>query len=221
MFFQPQTNWKVPNPMLPWDDVVRAIQQHRMANPRFAAQWSTETEDIEAELDAFTCLRISFNPNYCTGGSFPKARTPLPGRAVAGSRFAGIGKRVGAAVENVRKLYSGVGVLLDWVGSGGKVVSQEQANARATVCADCPKNELGGIESFFTAPAAEKIRKQLALKNEMELRTPLDDRLGTCTVCLCRMSLKVWVPLEHVVKKLKPEWRAELPEHCWVVKESA
>lgn len=211
--------------MMDFDTVVRQIQQHRVANPRFAQKWATDIESIGNELDLFTCIRIANNPNYCTGGSPPKAARPPLGLRVAGSRSGGIVQRAAAVVERVavkaKKYYSGVGVLLSWVGSGGKVVTQEQAEARAKVCSECPKNQPGDLDSIFTAIAAEKIRAHLALKNEMDLHTGYDDKLHVCQACLCVCSLKVWVPIGHVLERLKPEMKDELHESCWILKESA
>lgn len=217
-YFQPQTHWHVPNPMLEWDVVVRQIQQHRLANPRFSNLWSTQIEEIEKDLDLFTCIRIANDPHYCTGGPIPKAMRPPRGR-VAGAIEA-VGRSAGAVVEKAKKYVSGVGVLLSWLGSGGKAVSQEQAEKRAAVCAVCPKNEPGGLDSFFTAIAAEKIRSQLALRNEMEMKTSYDSRLNVCTACLCQTKLKVFVPIGHVLSRLKPEMKSELHPDCWILKET-
>lgn len=191
------------------------IRSHRLANPRF--NLATDVDAIGNELDLFTCVRIANNPAYCTGGPVPKAQRPPRGR-VAGVAQAVV-ESAGAVVEKAKKYVSGVGVLLSWLGSGGKAVSQEQAEKRAAVCAVCPKNEPGGLDSFFTAIAAEKIRSQLALRNEMDMKTSQDTKLNVCTACLCQTKLKVHVPIAHVLARLKPEMKSQLHQDCWILKE--
>lgn len=57
MFYQPQTKWNAPQPTIDsFDQTVKRIQQHRLANPQ--AGLSTEWEDIEADLEAFTNARL-------------------------------------------------------------------------------------------------------------------------------------------------------------------
>lgn len=195
-----------------FDQVVDEVIAHRQKNPRFGM--STDRVTVENELDFFTCARLKWDPNYCSGGPGGKALRPPQAAAVGAVR-----SRVGAAVEKVQKYVSGLGVLLGWLGDGGKAVPPETSWRRAGVCVGCPRNEPGDWESFFTGLAAEKIRQQLGVRNEMNLSTPLDDKLNICTACLCCLKLKVHTPLAHVVKKLKPEMRAELDGRCWILDE--
>lgn len=224
-FFQPQSQWPPTQEMfagLTFDQVVIKIAQHRAANPRFGL--STDLDDIANELDYFTCVRLKFDPNYCVGGPpgapLGKAQAPLPPVRPVGQPFKPAPSARGAVAAEVKKvtrLVSGVGVLLDWIGSGGHAVDPALATKRANVCVGCPMNQKGGWEHFFTGPAADIIRKQLTLKNEMQLQTTLDKQLSVCDACGCELTLKVWVPLEYVLKKLTPEISIKLDPRCWIL----
>lgn len=221
-FYQPSTNWPKSQAELAgltFDQVCQRIQAHRAANPRF--QLSTDLEVIAAELDEYTCTRLKFDPNYCTGGgAYPKAPRPMLRLPAPGASQGGKDAVAGAEpIGKIRKLTLGIGVLIDLFGSGARSVSQDLANQRAAVCVQCPKNTPGGWETFFTGPAANKIKQFMQLKNEMELKTPLDTQLHVCNACLCHLQTKVWVPISHILKKLQPEMRNELWEKCWIRKE--
>lgn len=222
VWFQPQTQWPKSQSELAgltFDQVVERIIQHRQANPRFRQNWTVDPEAVGEELDLFTCVRLKYDPNYCTGGgTAPKAWPPLQ----AGGLFGRVGRSAAAVVERGRKYLSGVSVLLDWLGSGGHTVMREVAESRASICAACPKNQdMGTIDEVFTTEAAARLKRFLALKNEMKLETSQDARLKTCAACLCKPELKVWTPIGHVLKRLKPEQEAELDPKCWIKAEKA
>lgn len=207
-YFQPQTGWSAP-PGLTFEQVVTEIIKHRKANPRFPLP--TDFDTVAEELDEYTCLRIGGDPNYVASmGTIPKGAS-LPPRP----RAAGVAGVVGAA----KKIGAGVGVLIDWLGSGAKPVESELATARAKVCSDCPQNQQGDFTRWFTVPASNQIRQQVEIKNEMKLATPFDERLHVCEACLCPMKLKVWVPMEYILARLPVESRAALDPRCWMISE--
>lgn len=217
-YFESKTNWpKNPKSVFSgktFDEAVAMIVQHRLANPRFAHQWSTDPSIVADELDRFTCLRLANNPNYCSGG----AAVPQGGASKKGIRqtFATIkAASVGAAVA-VKKVVAGAGVLLDWLGEGAKPVAQELANKRAEICSTCPQNVKTDLTSFFTVPAANMIRQQIEIRGEMKLSTPFDAKLGICQACACPLTLKPHVQLSYILKKLSPEVRAKLDPRCWM-----
>lgn len=212
-FFEPKTGW-VSTPGFTFDQVVDEIIRHRRANPRFNGQWNVEPEAVAVELDEYTCVRIAMDPNYCTPGvaltaSFSQGRVPLP-------LWPGLANRTVAAVT---KTMAGIGVLLDWLGAGGQAVPKEQSEARATICPTCPKNQPGDWTSHFTGPAIERLRKQLAIKNDLGLTTTHDAELRVCSVCWCHLALKVHTPIKHIAAHLKPDMKAELPDFCWIRRE--
>lgn len=209
-YFQAATGWSA-RPGATFDEVVTELIAHRAANPRFNLPLDRET--VSAELDEYTCIRIANNPEYCMGGIIPKAPLPPPWPA----RAAG---KLGVAVAAGSKVIAGVGVLLDWLGEGAKPVDAGLAETRARICSDCPQNQPGDLTSFFTAPASDMIRKQIEMKYEMKLETPFDSKLGVCRICACPLRTKTWTPIEHVLKHLKPELKTQLPDFCWMIKET-
>lgn len=108
-------------------------------------------------------------------------------------------------LEKAEKYRNGARVAVDWLGSGGIVVSQELAQKRADVCHICNHNK---SESTFQHRLSESIHAVIEIKNGLELH--VNGELGVCDVCLCMTSCKVWVPIEHLLKA-----GDELPSHCW------
>jgi hypothetical protein len=61
IFFSPQTNWSMPNPVsVTFDQACILILKHRQANPAIAASHnlSTDKASIAAELIKFTRARL-------------------------------------------------------------------------------------------------------------------------------------------------------------------
>ena len=127
---------------------------------------------------------------------------------------------VAALAGSVKRLGAGIGVLVDWVGSGGKPVSVAIAVSRAAVCKDCPKNKKSAWTEWATAPIAAKIKDQLGMCETMRLSTPYDADLHTCSACLCWLPLKVWTPLEHITDHMSNEVKADLHPSCWILHEA-
>lgn len=214
LFFEARTNWS-STPGFTFDQTVEEIIRHRLANPRFASQWNTDVDTVAEELDAYTCVRIAMDSNYCSGGSPNFPSVPLTPRPWPGL------PSVGAVAGGVRKVVTGIAVLLDWLGAGGKPVAPERAEARAALCDGCPQNTQGNLTDFFTVPTSEMIRKQLAIRTDLKLSTTHDDWLHVCMACFCPMKLKVHTPLQHILKHLQPDQRAKLDSRCWIPKEEA
>ncbi len=126
---------------------------------------------------------------------------------------------LGNAVGGVKRVAAGVGLLIEWVGESGKVVEKPLAEQRAEVCTICPKNGKGGFTDYFTVPAAERIKKQLEIKNDLQLQTSRDEDLRVCEACLCPLKLKVWTPLGHILKHMKEDVKKELHSKCWITAE--
>jgi len=128
------------------------------------------------------------------------------------------------AVAVVRKMASGASLLMEWEEAGLPHVEQAQAESRAAICVKCPKNEKGkALTDIFTVPVANMIKKKMERLDGMNLRTSHDSELATCQACLCPMRTKVWITTDLVLKRLKPDQKAELqPENpkCWILQES-
>ena len=213
-FRQAETRWENPMPLAgSFEEAVERIIKHRQANPRF--NLPTDFETVSTELDNFTCLRLNNDPKQCTdaGGAAKKALALLrQGRLQAGSGSA-------AGGSSVKRIAAGVQLLVHWLGSGGEPVGQELADARASVCSDCPLNTKGDWKAMFTVPVAEQVRKQLEMRQALKLTTKYDDKLHVCLACLCPLRLKVHAPTEHILDYTASSvWNA-LDPGCWMTKE--
>lgn len=213
-FYEARTGWS-PMAMLDFETTVNLIIEHRKANPRFAGQWATDRESVASELDLSTCRSLASKglaEEWCQeGGGFSFQAGPAP-------QPQWLGRKLRESAAAVRKLVAGIGVLTDWLGDSADPVAPEVAETRAQTCAGCPKNRPGGLGDFFTTEASELIRKQLEAKADMNLSTKSDGSLGVCSACLCPLKLKVWTPMEHILKHTSDEVKRQLDERCWITK---
>lgn len=214
VFFQPQTKWSA-TPFSSLDSITNQLIAHRKGRPDLVAQnkWSLDPAVVYQEVMAYNvakCVQMGWN-DYLLGGSegtsfFPP--TPPP-----------------TLRQKAKRLVAGVSTLVSWAEDGAPTVSQELANRRAAICTGgddpvkaCPLNGKGGLESYFTVPAQEAIRKQLERKRLMKLETPMDEMLGVCTACDCPLGLKVWMPLGNILAKMLPAAQEALAPNCWIRK---
>lgn len=213
-YYEPRTGWQSPVG-LDFDTTVNMIVQHRIANPRFAEQWSTDREVVADELDDYTCKRLNNDPQHCDDSPAPpflKGLSSFPRRTSLSSQ----GVVVARAGEN--KVSAGIGVLKDWWGDDLKPVVKDLAERRASICADCPKNDKANIiERVLTIPAMEVVRKQIGIKHDMKLETSHDKQLNICSACLCYLPLKTWTPLKHILAHTTDAIRADLDPRCWIL----
>lgn len=100
-------------------------------------------------------------------------------------------------------------VMKEWAKTGEPMVSQEEAERRAEICASCPMNiEATGCRTCqgIAAYAAEigGVRK-----------TRLDSSLKTCSVCGCFLRVAISFPLAPQMSILTDEQRQAFPSFCW------
>jgi hypothetical protein len=210
-FVQPETGWQAPPGS--FQVVTKAILAHRLANPALAEKhkWNMDLDSIGNELDLFNTRRCVSHGwwNFITedpGGPIPKAG-------------ASPGQPRSAAAGGVKQIVAGIQTLLDWLGDGGSPVGVEVAVKRAGICVECPLNGKSNWMSYFTKPASEEIRRQLEIKHHLSLTTPQDGSLNVCESCLCPLKLKVWAPLEHILKYTTDETFSKLHPKCWILSE--
>lgn len=213
-YYVAQTGWWAPHPIgFTFDQQKRNIQKHLLANPAIVAKHKipTDLDTIGQQLITYQQKRGALPPDPT-----PKLTPPLQAAQMSGG--------VRAAVAAVRKMATGASLLMEWEEAGLPHVEQAVADDRAATCVKCPKNEKGkSLTEIFTEPVAAMIKRKMERLNEMNLRTPSDSQLATCQACLCPMRTKVWMPTELVLKRLKPDQKAELqPENpkCWILLES-
>lgn len=89
------------------------------------------------------------------------------------------------------------------------LVSQEEAELRASICAVCPHNkpqELNFCSGCHTAKFVRDAAEALSTRH-----TSYDNRLDTCELCSCSLKLKVFVPKEGMEDK-NIQWHPD----CWM-----
>lgn len=118
-------------------------------------------------------------------------------------------------IERVKQYSEGVKILTDWLGSGAITVDPATAQRRANVCLKCPMNVK---ESPATEAIADAIRKQVEIKNRLNIRVDGEKSLHTCTGCGCVNRLKIWLPIERILPT--PEELPKFDAACWLHTES-
>lgn len=76
-----------------------------------------------------------------------------------------------------------------WTQGKFRLVSQEQAEARAAVCAACPMNQDVSFGCFSCKALLALVGQVIGTR-----KTAVDKSLNWCSACGCRISLKCWVP---------------------------
>jgi len=218
VFYQPETGWR-PGRFQSFHQIVQQIIRHRQGNPALLQKhnWSTDPATVEIELDEFNariCLSMGWNDYVSSSGDGPPPPKPMP-------QLQQEAEQISAAAGRAKKIWSGVKTLNDWIDSGTPPVPTAIAEARAAVCAACPKNTAGDFTSWFTKPAALAIQSQIEKLADRKLATSHDAKLNVCDVCLCPLKLKVHTPL-HYIKHNMPEpvfLDLEQVPGCWIIKE--
>lgn len=212
-FRLPEIGYQAP-PFQSFDSLVANVLRVVLANPRAAQKnnWPTTQQDVANWVDrtnAEICVRNGWK-DYVTISSvaLPPPKFPAPATIA----------RLQAVAGAVKKLTRGVSALLDWETSGSQPVALVVAEGRAAICTACPQNGRGELTSWFTVPAAEKIRFHMERIHSLKLSTSQDAKLGVCESCLCPLKLKVWTPESLVKKHLTDDIKNDLPSNCWMLK---
>lgn len=212
-YIQPETGMAKPFAGS-FSSVVNQVVSLRKANKYLAEKhgWALDRAGVEYDVEQQNVARMVAHGWY----DFIAQEAP----AYVPPAYDGVKKKPGSAVgAGVKRVAAGVGVLLDWLGSGGKPVDQAVAERRAAVCATCPKNDGGDWKAYFTGKVADKIRTQLEMKNDLQLKTSLDSQLTVCSACDCPLPLKVHTPLVHVLAHTNEEVKQRFDPRCWVLHE--
>jgi len=96
-------------------------------------------------------------------------------------------------------------------------VSQEEANRRAAICANCAWQRT--ITTGCGGKCGEII-EWLATSGFSVGTTPYDDRIKSCGVCHCLLKISVWVPLDLQTKDLSDFQKEQFKlafetQRCW------
>jgi hypothetical protein len=222
-YYEQKTRWTAPKG-LTFETLVRKVMEHRIANPQY--QLPTDYQSVSDEVQIQNGRRINFLPQFWEGeapkkkevtslsASLPQKRQLSANRTESRPKSA-----IAHFVTKIRSSAAGAATLADWVGDKGIPVPEPLANARAKICAQCPKNQKGDWMDKVTAKVAEAIKTGLEIKNGMSLKVQNESELGTCEACGCHLPLKVWAPLSHIKDSMTEEVAGQLAEDCWVRKE--
>lgn len=214
-WYSPQTKWAIPHPLgVTFNSAVDLIIQHRLKNQSITRKHglSTNWSAVADELELFTLRRLGLAeespPKY-----LPQQPRDEP-QAVAG----GVEGFLADTKRRLKAVGTGIKVYVDVFGESGRPVDEATAEARASICASCPKNTKGSLADFFTEEAAKGILEILAVLRDVNLKTSKDEKLGVCSVCLCPLKSKVQVKLDHILRHTNEEVMAKHREvpGCWV-----
>lgn len=223
-FLQPQI-LKEPITGFSKRDLAQKIVNLRLGNRAITAQygWATDLEKVEVEVEeqnAARCIAHGWNAFVADSPGPPTISFPRP-QSLLG--------RAAAVGNAIKRPMVGVGAVKDWLGQGLKAVDPAISTRRASVCAECPQNDLdlqGWLEKV-EGRIAEEIRSLLVVKDDLKAETPHDDKLGMCRVCNCVLTLKVQAPFDIVLKKTNSATmeahravRTQSGKQCWVSTES-
>ncbi len=194
-----------------FSSVVGEFSKIVAKNPALAQKhgWPTNRVDQENWIDQRECHRL------LAGGytKFIEMESALPPPRLGEANRS----KKGGIAAGVKSIVAGVGVWIDLFGPDGKVVSKEEAERRAAICAACPENNTKtSLKTLFIEAAAATIQKQYELLHEMNLRTSKDAELGVCKACLCPTKSKVWVDMSHIKAHMSAEVEAKLDASCWI-----
>lgn len=216
-FFQPETGFK-PRAWSSFDSICAQVIAHRKGNAHLARKynWALETRDVEKEVDKYNasiCAAQGWNDFINVETTFPKM---LPPRR----SFTQV---AGAALAGAKRSVVGIKVVTRWLGSGLKPVAPELAEKRASVCVACKENNMDpNWLQKLDATVATEIKSLAEVRNDLQLKTSHDAKLGSCNVCDCSLPLKVFVPLDHIIKETSEKTMAELKAvkpPCWQITE--
>lgn len=128
-------------------------------------------------------------------------------------------------IQEIRSDVKGAQVLADWIGEGVPV-SEVWASHRAMACLsgnngkECPHHKSPHWWELSKLPVADFIKQQIELKSKMRLSTPYDDKLKMCGACGCALSVKIWVPIKHIVAHTLTKQLDLMPAYCWQRREA-
>lgn len=211
-FLEPATGWRPPAG-LTFDQVVRAIIKHRLANRQH--KLSTDEDVVAQQLDDYTCARLKNDPFYCAEAVTASFPVPLPKRAARAGA-----ENVAGGARFLANTSAGIKLWIDWFGEG-KPVDIPIAEERARICVACPMNDKkGGVMEWFTGIAAREIMAIFSALNDLNLHTTKDDLLKVCLACECPLKAKVWAPLPIIKKHLSKDRFDRLDPGCWIRNES-
>lgn len=102
-----------------------------------------------------------------------------------------------------------------WLGEGLQPVEKDEAQCRTEVCLTCPKNQHDLLDEIIKGVFTNIVRRQIMLRNSMNLHVEGEENLHICGVCHCVLELLVWVPTKTIKETKSKELLEETPDFCW------
>lgn len=147
-------------------------------------EWPGDAE-MSARIEHFICVRGP--KGFCVGGP---NNLPVPYLSVSMIRD---GTRL-----LVRRLFNRVDFFVD----------QQEADRRAKICANCPKN----LRGICVSCVGNEFFDIFGWFIRAGKKTPYDSILGTCSVCRCLLRAKAWVSMATLGELSKHTY----PENCFL-----
>ena len=119
----------------------------------------------------------------------------------------------------IKQTVQGARIISEWLGAGGETVPLSKADSRASVCQHCPHNVGGRWIDKLKSSAAGLIKEHLLVKDGLGISLSNEDKIGFCDKCGCSLTLKCWVPIEHVMIHTPQNQVLDYPDFCWIRKE--
>lgn len=129
-------------------------------------------------------------------------------------------------IQELKSTINAAELLADWLGGTSSPVHEMVAEFRSQRCTvgnngqSCPLNVEPNWWDRVKHSIADWIRGELELKHNMGLKVSCEEQLNMCRVCGCCLRLKVWTPADVLRKHVQPKKGVEVPEWCWMKKES-
>jgi hypothetical protein len=178
---QPETGFEFKAATLP--ALGRAVADHRKAN---GLQPGSPLDEIQA----FVCAQLPLGSEDCTAEADP-------------TEVADIALKTDFSMEDVKRFLIAAKEAL----GQNKLVTQEEADRRAGICASCPLNQsVGGC--WTCQGLADWIFRIIGARV-----TAHASRLKQCGSCGCNIKAKVWLPLD-VARKVSEGYK--FPSWCWI-----
>lgn len=131
-------------------------------------------------------------------------------------------------LTEIKNDIAGAMFLKDWLGEDGQTVTQDVAESRANVCRTgndgkkCPHNSHPDWWSrWFKDPIAHAIRRELEIKERIQIKLADEESVNMCGACGCCIRLKVWAPDQHIKDRTTPQSLIKMPPYCWIRKIAA
>jgi hypothetical protein len=157
---------------------------------------------VQACAEALTEAKIEIPPDLSR-----KVQDAICGR-LPGYRYCRPCKKVKMEV-GAAHVIRWVKAMFRWARKGLKLVSNEEAERRAEICARCPKQ----VETPSLCWGCHGVAGLIPLIKGTR-KTAWDSQLKTCGICGCYNNVAVHLPLDTVDGSL------EYPVHCWKAKQA-